>query len=125
MNGVIRKPIPRAVRERVAGRFGGRCGYCGAKPEKVVIDHVVPIERSHLEPRGFDVNAEGNLMPACSSCNNYKTCLSLEEFRRQIGLQVSRARENSVNFRLAERFGQLAVKESPIVFLFELDQAPR
>jgi hypothetical protein len=43
----------------------------------------------------------------------------LEDFRRELGLQVKRARERSVNFRLAERFGLIQVIDTPIVFHFE------
>jgi hypothetical protein len=60
-----------------------------------------------------------NLMPACPSCNNYKMSLQLETFRRELAESVRKARDYSVNFRFAERFGLVEVKEQPIVFYFE------
>ncbi len=63
-------------------------------------------------------------MPACPSCNNYKTVLDLEEFRRGLERQVEQARKHSVNFRLAERFGLITAYETSIVFHFE-KQSPK
>lgn len=60
-----------------------------------------------------------NLFPACAPCNLLKTTYSLEMFRKQISLQVERARKSSMNFRTAERFGQISIVEKPIVFWFE------
>jgi hypothetical protein len=61
----------------------------------------------------------GNLFPACAPCNLFKATFTLETFRRQVAEQAERARQYSVNFRTAERFGQLQVTPSPIVFWFE------
>lgn len=64
-------------------------------------------------------NCLENLFPACAPCNLLKTTYSLEMFRKQISLQVERARKSSMNFRTAERFGQISIVEKPIVFWFE------
>lgn len=117
-----RESIPKKTRELVKAKYNGHCAYCGEKPEKLVIDHLhavarhISFERKHGE---LDINDISNLMPACFSCNNYKTTYSLEEFRRELSKQVERARENSINFRLAERFGQIIIKNTPIRFYFE------
>lgn len=113
----VRKPIPKQVRDRVKSKFDGHCAYCGEKPERLCIDHLHPVVRAHQIEH--DVNDESNLMPACFSCNNYKMSWDLEWFRKELGYQISRAREHSINFRLAERFGQLAVTPKPIEFYFE------
>ncbi len=42
--------------------FGGNCAYCWTKPERLTIDHVMPISKggsSYIE----------NILPACRSCN--------------------------------------------------------
>lgn len=114
-----RKAIPKKIREEVKARFGGRCGYCGVFAEKLHIDHVVPVAREQWI-KGSEPNRPENLMPACFSCNNYKHTMSLETFRREIAQQVNRAKEKSVNFRLALRFGQIAITETPIKFYFEV-----
>ena len=108
-----RKAIPKAVRDRVKNMYGGRCAYCGTTPSKLCIDHVEPIAAL------WGTNVESNLKPACFQCNNFKSVLSLEEFRNQLQCQVDRAREYSVNFRFAEKYEQVIVSETPIVFYFE------
>ncbi len=76
------------------------------------VDHVKPVYLNGS-------NGDENLFPACFACNNYKLTYSVEELRQQIGKQVERARENSVNFRLAERYGLIEVTDKPVVFYFE------
>lgn len=123
-------------------KFGGRCAYCGTPlPEKGWhADHVEAVLRVSeqdlkaaasgifkLKSTGavFNQHADRleNIVPACAPCNLFKTTYSLEMFRKQIALQVERARNSSVNFRTAERFGQIQVTPSPVVFWFEKYQA--
>ena len=113
-----RKTIPKKIRDEVKSRFGGRCGYCGQETERLCVDHVIPIFSSHRHA-DKNLNDPSNLMPACFSCNNYKTSHDLESFRQELSIQVKRAREHSLNFRLAERFGLIEVTEKPIRFFFE------
>jgi len=107
-----RKAIPKKLREQVKAKYDHHCGYCGEKPEKLQIDHIRAIEYGGTD----DIE---NLMPSCFACNNYKNVLSLETFRKNLEEQVTRARKTSVNFRLAEKYGQITVKEFPIMFHFE------
>ncbi len=60
-----------------------------------------------------------NKVPACIQCNMFKTVFSIEEFKRELQLQVQRARKSSVNFRNAERFGLIEIKDKKIKFWFE------
>ncbi|MBY4887729.1 HNH endonuclease [Pantoea sp. DY-15] len=119
-------------------KFGGRCAYCGCLlPEKGWhADHVEPVLRiSEIDEvarkKGLwklrntgDVtyasreNIE-NHYPACAPCNLFKATFSVEVFREQIAKQVERARASSVNFRTAERFGQIEVTQAPVIFWFE------
>jgi 5-methylcytosine-specific restriction endonuclease McrA len=103
--------LSKKIIDEVKKRFWGRCGYCGRR-EKLVIDHILPIARG-------GTSEVDNLMPACRSCNSFKTVFTLEEFRKQLTMQVERARKYSLNFRLAERFSQIIVNERPVVFYFE------
>ncbi|WP_036624661.1 HNH endonuclease [Pantoea sp. AS-PWVM4] len=118
-------------------KFGGRCAYCGCDlPEKGWhADHVeAALRKWGFGPRQADGTrrtvATGehwkpendvmeNLFPACAPCNLFKATFSLEGFREQIAEQAERARQYSVNFRTAERFRQIQVTASPIVFWFE------
>lgn len=42
-----------------------RCAYCGTKPKKLTIDHVVPLSRK-------GTNTPDNVVPACLPCNLHK-----------------------------------------------------
>ena len=108
------------IRQEVINRFNGHCGYCGDKPDRLQVDHIQPQCRKWvLEKRGVSIDDPSNLMPACAKCNNFKSNMTLETFRKEISKQVDRARSYSVNFRTAERFKQITVTESPIIFYFE------
>lgn len=112
-----RASISKKIRDQVKLKYDGHCAYCGEKPEKLVIDHLHPVIYSHRY--AGDINGIDNLMPSCASCNNYKTCYDLEQFRAGISSQIYQARKNSVDFRLAERYKQLKVTETPTLFHFE------
>lgn len=45
----------------------GRCYYCGAEvnPEKLTMDHIVPLIRGGK-------SVKSNIVPACKECNNKK-----------------------------------------------------
>lgn len=45
--------------------YGHRCAYCGVQPEKLTMDHIVPLAR-----RGS--HTESNIVPACLPCNMRK-----------------------------------------------------
>lgn len=106
--------INKKTRQLVKQKTNGMCAYCGCNlHEKFHIDHILPI--AHC--RG--TNNIDNLFAACIQCNNYKSVYTVEQFRSQLQRQVEMARSYSVNFRFAEKFGQIEVKESPIIFYFE------
>lgn len=117
--------------------FGGRCAYCGEPlPEKGWhADHVkAALRKWHYGERRPDGTRKiiftgecwnpehdtlDNMVPACAPCNRFKATFGLEAFREELSHQLERARKTSVNFRMAERYGQLQVTQSPIVFWFE------
>ena len=108
-----REPITKEVREQVHQKTDGHCAYCGDELKKGWhVDHVIPVAAGGPD----DIM---NFLPACAKCNNYKTSMSLKQFRRELQMQVQRARKYSVNFRLAEKYKQITVHETPIVFYFE------
>ena len=115
--------LTKKQRRLVFDKSGGRCWYCGTKlPDKGWhADHFEPIYRGagsngDLYPERDTVD---NHVPSCAPCNLFKSVFTIEEFRREIELQTERARKQSVNFRTAERFGLIEVKQAPVVFWFE------
>lgn len=132
-------------RQIVWNKSGGHCWYCGCVlPEKGWHgDHFKPVfrevervrtsvsERKALggvthkyQPTGNVTKPEldtiDNIVPSCAPCNLFKSVFTVEEFRTEIEAQVERARNTSVNFRTAERFGLIEVIDAPVVFWFEL-----
>lgn len=119
-------------RQIIYDKSKGHCWYCGCSLEEGWhADHLVPIRRY----KGIRITDEGvehftacenpeldnldNTVPACRSCNLFKGVYSVEDFRKQLEVQVERARLYSVNFRTAERFGLVQTTNKPIVFWFE------
>jgi 5-methylcytosine-specific restriction endonuclease McrA len=120
-------------RDVVHQKYGGRCAYCGEKITiaQMQVDHIIP-KRHYSEQHGclvvrcqkfteYGLDDLRNLNPACRPCNNRKAACTLEEFREEIAEQVRRLRRDSNQFRLAERFGLVAVQEQPVRFYFEND----
>ena len=102
------------IRKQVHEKFGGRCAYCGHEitQKQMQVDHI--------HPRSLNgADSMDNLYPACHACNNYKLTFSVEQLRHKIADQVRLARDYSVNFRLAERYGLIEVTNVPVVFHFE------
>ncbi len=61
-------------------KCGGRCWYCGTKPEvetDLTVDHAVP------QSRGGS-NADWNLLPCCVYCNRLKDSCTIHEFRKVV-----------------------------------------
>lgn len=120
-------------REIVFNKFGGKCAYCGCDitSKTMQVDHYlsqrnfvthvknnwrIPPHLSHLTIA--DVDHIDNLMPACRSCNKYKTANHLEAFRNDLMAQVIRLKGKPM-IRLNQRFGIIKIIEKPIVFYFE------
>ena len=53
------------VRDLVIHRDNATCQYCGAQPDNLDVDHIIP------KSRGGD-NSADNLVAACQSCNRSK-----------------------------------------------------
>ena len=114
-----RKPFSKKLREILFDKYGGKCAYCGKtlKEGKWNIDHINPFFLAHFEP-DLDPNREENLNPACKKCNMFKSAFRLEDFRRELQLQVHRLKQ-SAQFNRALVYNQVKIVEKPIVFFFE------
>lgn len=114
-----RKSISKKQRQEIAKKTNGKCGYCGIDlPDRWHVDHIEPFARQASKCE-LD-----NFMAACPQCNRFKDTFSIEGFRRELSYQVERARDYSVNFRFAEKYGQVEITNKPIVFYFEQIEAP-
>ncbi len=126
--------ITKKQRELLFNKYDGKCAYCGCDlPKRWHVDHIEAVKREFefVKKDGYHIpkctgvlenphlDRFDNLNPACPPCNHYKSSMPLESFRRELSHQVERARESSKNFRFAEKFGQVVVQESPIIFWFE------
>ena len=121
------------VRQLVYDKCDGKCAYCGDPlGKRWTVDHVIPqinflhhVKNQwrvppfliHLTP--LDVNHIDNLLPACQSCNNYKSSMDIETFRSEIGKLVERLQKTSTIFKISVRFGLLRKTKKKIVFHFE------
>ena len=68
------------LRDFIFSKTKGRCSYCGAKAEE--IDHIIPKSKGGS-------NSTYNLTPACRSCNEKKSNLSLKEFGKLMSKDYS------------------------------------
>lgn len=60
-----------------------------------------------------------NYLPACRSCNHYKSTLSVEGFRRMVERMPEVLARDSVTYKNAVRFGLVEPKPHKIEFYFE------
>ena len=110
-----RKKLNKLERELIYIKTDGHCAYCGIEIEiaDMQVDHVFPINRGGLDEKE-------NMLPACRSCNHYKSTYDLEDFRREIGLWHERLMRDSVTYKNAVRFGVVTPTPHKIEFYFEV-----
>ncbi len=115
-------------------KYNGHCAYCGVSIDikAMQVDHIIPqrnyewhLRNEHQIPPFLshlslnDINHIDNLMPACRSCNGFKSTFHLELFRSEVQEQVKRLRQYKPTFNLAERYGLIECKVKAVVFYFE------
>lgn len=119
----MRKPIPKSVRKLVYQKYNGHCAYCGCEiSEKGFnVDHLHCIRNYEYteEFTGIDVHDIKNLMPACGSCNRYKSTMDLEDFRKQLQKIPDRLKRDVCTYNIALRYGMVVEDRKPIKFYFE------
>lgn len=117
-----RRKITKAMREAVYSKYHGHCAYCGCEINisQMQVDHLIPMEfYEQYKADGIDIDSMENYMPACRSCNNYKSSLTLEKFRRAVERWHEVLLRDSVTYKNAVRFGQVKPNPHPVVFYFE------
>lgn len=117
-----RRKLTKSERERVYTLCGGRCAYCGTyiALKEMQVDHVIPMDFYDLyQAKGFDLDTMDNYLPACRSCNHYKSTMTLEKFRKAIERYPIVLERDSVTYRNAVRFGMVQPTPKKVQFYFE------
>lgn len=112
-----RKAIPTKIRQLVYAKCSGHCAYCGCILEykDMQVDHVVPL--NGWSEQGDD-NYE-NMLPACRSCNHYKSRSTLDGFRKMLEAMPDTLMRDSTTYKNAVRFGLVIPRKQKVVFFFE------
>lgn len=128
--------LTKTQRENLKQKFGGHCAYCGEElGSKWQADHLEAVERSweyYKKPNGLlgsratrmtkpENDHFDNLMPSCVKCNNDKSSLSLEQWRKLIKDRIRTLNENPkyASYQKAKRFGLVVETDIDVVFYFE------
>lgn len=117
MREAKRRKLTKAERLEVYQKTGGHCAYCGCELDfdAMQVDHVVPL--NGWSEQGED--AMDNMLPACRSCNHYKSRSTLEGFRRMLEAMPDVLMRDSVTYKNAVRFGLVKPQPHPVTFYFE------
>lgn len=112
-----RKAFSPSERKLIYDKCNGHCAYCGCEIEmkKMQVDHVVAFSLIQDDK----TNDISNLLPACRSCNHYKSSLSLESFRKRVESMPYVLMRDSVTYKNAVRFGLVTPNPQKVVFYFE------
>lgn len=117
-----RRTISKRERQQVHEKYRGHCAYCGAEISvtQMQVDHLIPMEfYDTYKAEGIDLDQMDNFMPACRSCNNYKSTYTLEKFRKAIERWPEVLMRDNVTYRNAVRYGLVIPKPHPVKFYFE------
>jgi hypothetical protein len=90
----------------VLEHFDHICCFCGSASEKLTKDHLVPINRTSL-----GLEAWGNVVPACISCNSSKHSKDWNEFLKKTAGVCYEDRHNRIN-GFVEKYGYSPSVES-------------
>ena len=108
-----RKSLSKNMRREIYEMYGGHCAYCGREIDikDMQVDHVQSVYLGGEDERS-------NYRPACRSCNFYKSTMSVDGLREQLGLIAGRL-EKLFIFRLALAYGLIQLTGRPVKFYFE------
>lgn len=117
-----RRKLTPTQREQIFNLCAGHCAYCGCEItiKQMQVDHYIPLELSAIAAAcGHDADSLDNMMPACRSCNHYKSSLTLERFRGAIYRWHDILMRDNVTYKNAVRFGQVRPTQHVPEFYFE------
>lgn len=111
-----KRNLTREIREKIHGRYGGRCAYCGIEIpyDKMQISLKIPYYRME------DKDDYENYLPSCRLCNYYKKTLTVDEFRNKIANFRCDLMEEP-KYQMLQRFSLFPseVEKADVEFYFE------
>lgn len=115
----MRRKLSKVERQKVYEKCKGHCAYCGCELEykNMQVDHVKPL-------RIGGADELSNMLPACRSCNHYKSTLDVEGFRQYLRGINNRLMRDSIPFQVATRFGIVKHMGDNVKFYFERCEKP-
>lgn len=113
-----RKRLTKKERQTVFDKMKGHCAYCGCEIslDEMQVDHIMPLRKGGLDELE-------NMLPACRSCNHYKSTLTVQQFRETVERMPYRLERDNATFRNAVRFGLVVSNPNDVTFFFELKAA--
>lgn len=116
-NVIKRKQLSKQERLQVYEKCNGHCAYCGCELplRDMQVDHIIPLALINDDKSETFLN----YLPACRSCNHYKSAMSLETFRRMIERMPDVLMRDSVTYKNAVRFGLVTPTPHKVEFYFE------
>lgn len=109
-----RRKLTYSERNTVYDKCDGCCAYCGTHIdfEDMQVDHVMPLRKGGADRLD-------NMLPACRSCNHYKSTLTLEQFRAAVEKMPQVLERDNTTYKIARRFGVIKIGNPKVVFYFE------
>ena len=109
-----RRKLSKEERMKVYEKCQGHCAYCGCTLEykDMQVDHVKPVYRGGED----DIS---NMLPACRSCNHYKSTLKPEEFKKYLSEIPERLIRDCIPFQVGKRFGIVRIITDDVIFYYE------
>ena len=112
-----RRRLTPAERMTVYNKCNGHCAYCGCELEYTAmqVDHVEPFIHGGADELD-------NMLPACRSCNHYKSSMTLEGFRYNLERMPMVLERDCVTYKIAKRFGIVQEGKKKVKFYFESEE---
>lgn len=86
------------------------------------IDHIRPVYTEtdlHKKMSLDDANSVDNLLPACRSCNLYKSTMPLEKFRQNLTEKMLQTLQQDFRYKMLLQYGIIQESVHPIKFYYE------
>ena len=109
-----RRKLTYLERNAIYDKCDACCAYCGVHIDfkDMQVDHVMPLRKGCTD-------SLDNMLPACRSCNHYKSTLTLEQFRAAIEKMPQVLERDNTTYKIARRFGVVKTGKPKVVFYFE------
>lgn len=109
-----RRRLTRDERIQIYNKCNGHCAYCGCELEykDMQVDHVKAIQAGGADTLD-------NMIPACRSCNHYKSVMDIKTFRKCLERMPTVLERDCVTYKIAKRFGIVQLVKEKVKFYFE------